>query len=95
LPNVDLSSLSMGGSPRPNTAPEFGGQPGEYFVPMGHPPSLPGTPNLGGSPASLGGSPAMLPRDMPEVGGWQSVSIDASAGDRARRPSILRKAVVA
>ncbi|KAI0030004.1 hypothetical protein K488DRAFT_72544 [Vararia minispora EC-137] len=93
LPNVDIVSLSMG-SPRPTTAPEFGGPQGEYFVPMVPSTSLPGTPALGGSPA-MTGSPAVLARDMPEVTGWQSISIDGSAADKSRRSSILRKTVVA
>lgn len=97
LPNVDIASLSVG-SPQPNTAPEHGGPQGEYFLPLAPPSvsSLPGTPGIGGSPLALSnGSPALAPHDMPEVTGWQHVSVDMPLADNSRRSSMFRKAVVA
>ncbi|KAI0032940.1 hypothetical protein K488DRAFT_85390 [Vararia minispora EC-137] len=78
LPNVDIASLSMQGSPQP--AAEFALQSNEYFAPQN-------------PVAPLTGSPSHLQRgDLPEVA-WQQLPGDALSAER-RGPSILRKTVV-
>jgi GATA-binding protein len=107
LPNVDmgLGSLSMG-SPamRPSSSSsshsDYGLGQDNYFIPpqdIPLPSSMPGTPGFVGSPGSIHGSPALLARDMPEVSGWQGVDSSLSPPTRGtqRRPSVLRKTVVA